>query len=249
MFNRDNLEKQMNLKGWTKYRLAKEAGIGQSTLHEILSGKKTSPNATTLSKLATALGVNVNVFFNEYEVEICEECGDKYCPGLLEDFKKHELRHNAYKKAVKKFGKLLNITEREDIKKKSREILEGIAFSIDEKYDAALALLNTYFSRSVQGSCYNENHVGFDDFVAMLLAQNFQKDYIPNEVYDKLIKRFGIKEGIKEGSSYYETPNKVDNNAPYINTIAAHFDGKDITPKKMKLIEQYIDALFDEDEE
>lgn len=63
MFNRDNLEKQMNLRGWTKYRLAKEAGIGQSTLHEILSGKKTSPNANTLSKLASALEVSVDEFF------------------------------------------------------------------------------------------------------------------------------------------------------------------------------------------
>ncbi|MBU3145763.1 MULTISPECIES: helix-turn-helix domain-containing protein [unclassified Clostridium] len=33
-----------------------------------------------------------------------------------------------------------------------------------------------------------------------------------------------------------------------IDTIAAHFDGKKLTPKKMKLIEQYIDALFEDEE-
>lgn len=34
-----------------------------------------------------------------------------------------------------------------------------------------------------------------------------------------------------------------------IDTLAAHFEGKKITPKKMKLIEKYIDALFEEEEE
>ncbi|WP_017416801.1 helix-turn-helix domain-containing protein [Clostridium tunisiense] len=44
-----------------------------------------------------------------------------------------------------------------------------------------------------------------------------------------------------------EQPNKNLN--PVIDTLAAHFEGKNITPKKMKLIEQYIDALFQDDEE
>ena len=34
-----------------------------------------------------------------------------------------------------------------------------------------------------------------------------------------------------------------------IDTLAAHFEGKDLTPKKRKLIEKYIDALFEDDEE
>jgi repressor LexA len=34
-----------------------------------------------------------------------------------------------------------------------------------------------------------------------------------------------------------------------IDTIAAHLDGKNITPQKLKLLEKYIDALFDEDED
>ena len=42
-----------------------------------------------------------------------------------------------------------------------------------------------------------------------------------------------------------ETKEPKDEN---IDTIAAHFKGKNITPKKMKLIEQYIDALFDDEE-
>lgn len=33
------------------------------------------------------------------------------------------------------------------------------------------------------------------------------------------------------------------------DTLAAHFEGKNITPKKIKLIEKYIDALFEDDDE
>ncbi len=33
-----------------------------------------------------------------------------------------------------------------------------------------------------------------------------------------------------------------------VETIAAHLDDKDITPKKMKMIQDYIDLLFDDEE-
>lgn len=69
MFNRDKIIEIMESKGWTKYRLAKEAGIGHSTLHDILSGKKVSPNSNTLSKLATALNVPMDEFFKEDTIE------------------------------------------------------------------------------------------------------------------------------------------------------------------------------------
>ncbi len=39
-----------------------------------------------------------------------------------------------------------------------------------------------------------------------------------------------------------------DSNKCAIDTVAAHLAGKDITPKKLKLIEQYIDALFEDGE-
>lgn len=84
MFNKNNIEKLMCEKGWTKYRLAKEARLGQSTVHEILSGKKKTPSATTLQKLATALDTTVDAFFdnntpeNNSEINAPEEYSYKY---------------------------------------------------------------------------------------------------------------------------------------------------------------------------
>lgn len=46
----------------------------------------------------------------------------------------------------------------------------------------------------------------------------------------------------------------AENNVPEkksnkeIDTIAAHLENKNITPQKMKLLEKYIDALFDEED-
>jgi DNA-binding XRE family transcriptional regulator len=78
MFDRNKIIEYMNLKSWTKYRLAKSAGIAQSTLHDIVSGKNVAPNSNTLSKIATALGVTVNDFFNEPASDIKEEIPQEY---------------------------------------------------------------------------------------------------------------------------------------------------------------------------
>lgn len=41
---------------------------------------------------------------------------------------------------------------------------------------------------------------------------------------------------------------KITKNREQIKTIAAHLEDKDLTDKKVKLIKDYIDALFDDDE-
>lgn len=84
MFNKENIARLLELKGWTNYKLAKEAGLGQSTVHEIMNGKKTTPNAKTLQKMANALGVSVDAFFDDNEattntnVTAPKEYTDKY---------------------------------------------------------------------------------------------------------------------------------------------------------------------------
>ena len=41
---------------------------------------------------------------------------------------------------------------------------------------------------------------------------------------------------------------KEKKHSPEIETIAEHPEGKEITPKKIKMIKSYIDALFDDEE-
>lgn len=58
-----NLSRLMELVGLKQSALAAKSGVGQSTISRILNGDD-SPTSRTLSKLAGALGVSVNTFFD-----------------------------------------------------------------------------------------------------------------------------------------------------------------------------------------
>lgn len=47
-------------KNMSKYRVAKNSGIAQTTLSEITSGKNKNPTLETLKKIADGIGVNLS---------------------------------------------------------------------------------------------------------------------------------------------------------------------------------------------
>ncbi|KOF56646.1 MULTISPECIES: helix-turn-helix domain-containing protein [Clostridium] len=59
-----------------------------------------------------------------------------------------------------------------------------------------------------------------------------------------LAKYFNVTLDYLLGLDSEEKSNKENQ----INTLAAHLEGKDLTPQKMKLLEKYIDALFDDED-
>lgn len=52
-----NLRKKNN---WTLVELAKESGVGQSTINDIETGKAKNPKSETLAKLAMTFGISVD---------------------------------------------------------------------------------------------------------------------------------------------------------------------------------------------
>lgn len=97
MFDKDIILELLKAKGWSKYRLSKEANIPQSSLHDILSGKIKNPTADRLGKIASALGVSVDIFFsykkedddsNKYNYNKSDDSDDiKYIPLKFTDSK------------------------------------------------------------------------------------------------------------------------------------------------------------------
>ncbi|MEX0050283.1 helix-turn-helix domain-containing protein [Clostridium butyricum] len=65
MFKKEKIIDELNKKGWSRYKLCKEAGMAQSTLSDILGGKNVSPKTSTLQRIADALDVSINVFFDD----------------------------------------------------------------------------------------------------------------------------------------------------------------------------------------
>ncbi|MBE0335081.1 helix-turn-helix domain-containing protein [Paenibacillus sp. 23TSA30-6] len=56
---KENMQRMIDVKGWTIYRLSKESGVAVSALYNI-GAKKQGPYAETLVKLAVALGCTVD---------------------------------------------------------------------------------------------------------------------------------------------------------------------------------------------
>lgn len=55
-----NIKRIREEKGISAYRLAKDAGVGVSTISQIETGKRQSLNSNTAEKIATTLGVSVD---------------------------------------------------------------------------------------------------------------------------------------------------------------------------------------------
>lgn len=51
----------------SKYRVAKEGGITQTALGEIISGKNSNPTVETLSKISKGLGIPVHELIKKAE--------------------------------------------------------------------------------------------------------------------------------------------------------------------------------------
>lgn len=95
--------------------------------------------------------------------------------------------------------------------------------------------------------CSVETIPGSDETLVITPDGEHLKTDTDTLVYNFMIfgkTRPGIKKLTFDARDHLKSPNERA-----IDTVAAHLAGKDITPKKLKLIEQYIDALFEEDEE
>jgi transcriptional regulator with XRE-family HTH domain len=61
-----NVQKFLDERGWTSYRLGKESGVSMTVIYG-LKEKKQGPSAETLVKLATALNVTVDELLRNNE--------------------------------------------------------------------------------------------------------------------------------------------------------------------------------------
>lgn len=61
---KQNVQRLIDLKGWSLYRLSKNSGISLTALYS-LGEKKSGPTAETLVKIAEALGVTLDELVRE----------------------------------------------------------------------------------------------------------------------------------------------------------------------------------------
>lgn len=72
------LQKLLKEQGWTRYRLAKESGVPESTLTNIFY-RGTTPTVATLEDICSTLNITLSQFFSENDmVEMTDELKEFY---------------------------------------------------------------------------------------------------------------------------------------------------------------------------
>lgn len=72
------LDRLMKERGWTRYRLAKECGLSESTLANVFS-RNTMPSITTLEAICKGFRISMSQFFADEEmVEYTPELKELY---------------------------------------------------------------------------------------------------------------------------------------------------------------------------
>jgi len=56
----DKIEKQLKIKGWSMYRLAKESGVHPSNFSNLKAGRMKEMSGTNMCKIADALEVSLD---------------------------------------------------------------------------------------------------------------------------------------------------------------------------------------------
>lgn len=240
----ENFEKLLKERGVTAYRVSKETGVTTATLTSWKQGKYT-PKSEKLQKIADYFGVTVDYLMTGNESEqilyTCPDCGLSYIPTEYEDSKYHIEVHEAWKKAVNKFGTLYcNSKENQDIKYKNANIRNDKEKSTHERYDAVLKIFRCYFSDSVSSANFNLNHVPFHKYVAMLMNGPKNRQAIAGDLADDIVKKYGTLPGIDDGTRYYIVPPTQENKP---STIAAHFGGNEFTEEELDEIRQFAEFV------
>ena len=65
------LQELLNERGWTEYKLAKKAGLNESTISNIYR-RNTVPTVATLEAICNAFGITMSEFFSENGSSIVE---------------------------------------------------------------------------------------------------------------------------------------------------------------------------------
>lgn len=196
-------EKIINEKGITPYKVWKETGVSQTTLSSWKKGTYT-PKLETLEKIADFLEVDV-YYLNGDNLPYCPLCGLLYAKDYPNDIKEHNKKHRKWERAVSKFGFCWPYNVRESIKHKNDAIQKDNSKSITERCDAAIKMLKSYFSRSLQGSEYDLSHISFQEYIPYFLHS--QKHRFEPEVRNALISQYGEKEGM-EGTYWQSSSQK-----------------------------------------
>lgn len=239
----DEFVKLCNSKEKSPTAVAKEIGLAGA--HVTKWKKGSTPTDATTYRICDYFGLPHD-YFQESPIVRCADCGLQYNLNDPEEVDGHKERHQKWERAVNRFGFCWSYVNREKIKADARNKLSDSNRSIDEHAEAQIDVFKALFSRSLESCEYSLSHVSFEDYVAMLLKQDFWKSKLPLPLYERLSAEYGVCDGIPEGT-YYSTKEKAPTTESGERTklrSVARLESADLTPEMDKHIEEYIDFVL-----
>lgn len=202
-----------------------------------------------------------NLTLEELANNLNSKYGCKLNKGMLSKWEsgKSEPRFD-YAKLLARYFKvsidyLLGMSELHDVGHIIRQEREEQRITEKELADAVGVSVQT-----IIGYELDEDSISFDTFekianyfdlssAAFLSKYGLYDEYIPAQFNGDVDRYEAFKKAVyKDISNEYGEKSPQSKNSDEIDTVAAHLEGKNITPQKMKLLEKYIDALFEDED-
>lgn len=220
----DRIQHELDLQGIKPSKMMNDLGFS-SGLFSQWKNKTQNPSLSKLESISEYLQVDLN-YLRQDELRVKRKEKEGFCYDEI---------------------------EAENIKNQSREKIIKGNLTDDELFEEAINILKALYSRSLLGCLYDPKHVNFNDYCAMMLNQrtnNICKD-IPDHKFlwlkNELIKKFGCKKGINEGT-YYKIPVKpsivMKNNLTDEDIKFALFGGADgVTDAMFEEVKQFASMV------
>ena len=213
----DRIQDILNKKGISAAKMMRDLGFSSGLFSQWKTGKQ-KPSLSKLEMIADYLGVTIT------------------------ELRFDELKENA----IEKFGFCWDYTEREKATANSRKLINSGTLNTEETVKNAVIIFKALFSRSLEEYHFSLSHVNFETYVAMLLNQDFWKNEYSPEVYNELVRLYGTREGINEGT-YYIAPKHTKEKATALNLDEKNNISK--TEREVKLIARKTKDLPEEERE
>lgn len=217
----DNYVKLCNVVDRAPSAVAEELGLSRASVNGWKRGK--APTDATLQKIADYFKVDVYKLIQD-GMTICPDCEAFYCENLSREVNEHNIRHEKWAAAKRKFN-IWNSKERER-RFEAKQIEDDVSLPPSKRIEAAEARIFAYFSRSVEGSEFNLNHIPYDEYVSYFLGSP-ACDISP-DIYNLLAGKYKPKPGMRGTYWNCEQQQKSSGNMPKLDNIIPYTQGRKI---------------------
>lgn len=198
-------------------RMSAECGVSRSTLSELKTGRSKMPSIKTLSKIACYFTVDpayLQKFASKESVDDisagithCQFCNFDYSIESPTDLLAHRIRHQKKEEAIKKYGFCWNYDYREAVKAYVYDCANDVKpLTLEDEHRLGIAYLKAYFSRSLEGNCFDLDHPTFEMYCGCLLY-NGSKDNTEAERFLDRVKENVAPEPITFKGTYWVSTN------------------------------------------